>query len=114
MQLSTFSTCVLVLLSLITWKLCYGAHEAHKVGPIFNLCADQFKGTWERCCGHQCGVNALKRSLEQTMSAQKASSFLDSMSSHVFKRGSDDDDDNAVEECCVEGCSIEEVSEYSC
>lgn len=63
MQLSTFSTCVLVLLSLITWKLCYGAHEAHKVGPIFNLCADQFKGTWERCCGHQCGVNALKRSL---------------------------------------------------
>ena len=46
------------------------------------------------------------------MSAEKASSFLKSITSnHVLKRRSLD---NAVEECCNEGCSIEEVSEYKC
>lgn len=46
------------------------------------------------------------------MSAQKASSFLESTYSHVLKRRSDGF--NAVEECCKEGCSIEEVNEYEC
>ena len=47
------------------------------------------------------------------MSAQKASSFLTSGSGHVLKRRSDGLV-NAVEECCKEQCSIEEISEYGC
>ena len=45
------------------------------------------------------------------MSAHKASSFLESTSNHVLKRRSLN---NAVEECCNKGCSMEEVSEYPC
>ena len=45
------------------------------------------------------------------MTAQKANNFLKSTSRHMLKRRSLD---NAVEECCYEGCSIEEVSEYKC
>ena len=47
------------------------------------------------------------------MSAQKANGFLESLSNHVLKRSSNGKD-NAVEECCYEGCTIEEVSEYPC
>lgn len=45
------------------------------------------------------------------MTAQKANNFLKSTSSHMIKKRSLY---NAVEECCKEGCSIEEVSEYNC
>jgi len=45
------------------------------------------------------------------MSAHKASGFLESTSNHVLKRRSKN---NAVEECCNKGCSMEEVSEYPC
>ncbi|XP_078359237.1 uncharacterized protein LOC144643767 [Oculina patagonica] len=113
MQLSTFPTFVLVLLFLITWQLCGEAREAHKAGPTQHLCGWNFKRWWERCCGKRCGVHALKRSLGETMSAQKANGFLESSSSHVLKKRSKGDI-NAVEECCDEGCSIEEVTEYPC
>ena len=47
------------------------------------------------------------------MSAQKANGFLESLPNHVLKRSSKGKD-NPMEECCVEGCSLEEVSEYPC
>jgi len=107
MRLFTFPLYLLVLLSAITWQVCC----EQKVGKIRHLCGGSFRVIWEQCCGHRCGVHAHKRALGETMSAQKASSFLKSTSSHMLKRRSLDD---AVEECCNEGCTIEEVSEYKC
>jgi len=49
------------------------------------------------------------------MSAEKASGFLESAwkRNHLLSRRTGGGVD-AVEECCYEGCSIEEVSEYVC
>lgn len=48
------------------------------------------------------------------ISAEKASDFLDRSwkSRHTITRRTTVI--NAVEECCNEGCSLEEVSEYPC
>lgn len=63
MQLSTFPTSLLVLLSLITWQVCCKEGEQQKLGPIFHLCGGSFRSMWDRCCGHRCRVHALKRTL---------------------------------------------------
>lgn len=57
MRLFTFSTSLLVLLSLTMWQVRW------QVDATFHLCGESFKEVWEKCCGHKCGQHALKRSL---------------------------------------------------
>ncbi|CAH3014935.1 unnamed protein product [Porites evermanni] len=115
MQLSVFSICIAVLLSLVTIKVsCRAPEEKKKLKMLPHLCGVEFRKAWEICCDHGCRHNAYKRVLGVAISAEKASDFLERSwkSRHSITRRTADI--NAVEECCKEGCLLEEVSEYPC
>ncbi|KAM7430110.1 hypothetical protein ABFA07_019135 [Porites harrisoni] len=115
MQLSVFSICIAVLLSLVTIKVSCKAPEEKKIPKTLpHYCGVKFRKVWEMCCDHGCRHNAYKRVLGVAISAEKASDFLDRSwkSRHTITRRTTVI--NAVEECCNEGCSLEEVSEYPC
>lgn len=116
MQISLLQTSVMIVLYLITLTTrCTRSNETKPSSALF-LCGDQFKSVWSSCCGHQCGVNGFKRNLGVKMSEESAKGFLE----RTWKRDPFIRNQrtlhaaNAVEECCYEGCTIEEVAEYYC
>ena len=68
MQLSVFSICVAVLLSLVTIKVSCKAPEERKIlKTLPHLCGDAFFEAWKSCCDHGCRLNAYKRVLGEKL-----------------------------------------------
>lgn len=68
MQLSVFSICIAVLLSLVTIKVSCKAPEEKKIPKTLpHYCGVKFRKVWEMCCDHGCRHNAYKRVLGEKL-----------------------------------------------
>ena len=68
MQLSVFSICIAVLLSLVTIKVSSKAPEEKKIPKTLpHYCGVKFRKVWEMCCDHGCRHNAYKRVLGEKL-----------------------------------------------
>lgn len=68
MQLSVFSICIAVLLSLVTIKVrCKAPEEKKKLKILPHLCGVEFRKAWQYCCDHRCRNNAYKRVLGEKL-----------------------------------------------
>ena len=112
----------LIILTIILSTFVVGSYtnEENKKGPLYKLCGDDFAYAHDDCCNNGCAnvqflapnvVEALEKRGSPLMPSRVAKNFLSALRKRAVAGGSST---SAVEECCNEGCSTEEISEYGC
>ncbi|XP_028397397.1 uncharacterized protein LOC114521180 [Dendronephthya gigantea] len=104
-----------------------GQNEQNKPGPLYKLCGDDFLHAFDKCCNHDLAtcrssvvsssegvVEALDKRGHPMIPSRVAKNFIRSLRKRGWGETSGPVLNHAVEECCNEGCSIDEIREYPC
>ena len=114
------NTLIILAIVLSTFVVRSYTNQENKKGPLYKLCGDDFAAAHSDCCQNGCVnvpyyaqnvVEALEKRGSPLMPSRVAKNFLSALRKRAVAGGSST---SAVEECCNEGCSNEEISEYAC